>query len=79
VGADIEVEFLGLALEQDRVVGERDREQHVRLYVLEPLNDRRHIREKLVVAFVIDELDVLLLGIGTHAVANGFSEGSVFP
>ena len=56
-GADIEVEFLGLALEQDRVVRERDHQQHVRLHVLELLDDRRHVGEELVIALVIDELD----------------------
>ncbi len=58
--ADVEVDLLGLALEQDGVVRERDRDQHVRLDVLELLHDRRHVGGELVVALVVDQLDLLV-------------------
>src|SRR3954451_12894344 len=78
-GADVEVELLGLALEQDRIVGEGDRDQHVRLHVLQPLDDRCHVGEELVVAFVVDQIDVLFLGVGADGVADRLSERAVLP
>ncbi len=76
---NIEVELLGLSLEQNGVVRKRDRDQNIGRDILQLLHDRGHIGGELIVALVVNELDTFLARISADAITYRLAEGAILP